>query len=119
MDSSAQLWAVVFKEGKKYDKTLVESWKGDMDGIVSNPLKKLRQTGFFSATVAAFIIDGYKYLIRTVGINNNVIRNLVHIRSASHLRWQTDSTAFLLMLGSVFFIGYFYTQMRLHAVVQL
>jgi len=34
VDSSAQLWAVVFKEGEKYDKTLVESWKGDMDGIL-------------------------------------------------------------------------------------
>jgi hypothetical protein len=33
-DSSAQLWGVVFKEGEKYDKTLAESWKGDMDGIL-------------------------------------------------------------------------------------
>jgi len=33
IDSSAQLWGVVFKEGEKYDKTLAESWKGDMDGI--------------------------------------------------------------------------------------
>ena len=78
VDSSAQLWAVVFKEGKKYDKTLVESWKSDMDGIFIFvcffvPLrpcqihwKKLRQTGLFSATVAPFIIDGYRYLIRTL-----------------------------------------------------
>jgi len=34
IDSSAQLWGVVFKEGEKYDKTLAESWKGDMDGIL-------------------------------------------------------------------------------------
>jgi len=34
VDSSAQLWAVVFNEGEKYDRTLVESWKGDMDGIL-------------------------------------------------------------------------------------
>lgn len=34
MDSSAQLWGVVFKEGEKYDKILAESWKGDMDGIL-------------------------------------------------------------------------------------
>jgi hypothetical protein len=34
IDSSAQLWGVVFKEGEKYDKILAESWKGDMDGIL-------------------------------------------------------------------------------------
>ena len=34
MDSSAQLWGIVFKEGEKYDKILAESWKGDMDGIL-------------------------------------------------------------------------------------
>jgi len=34
VDSSAQLWAIVFNEGEKYDRTLVESWKGDMDGIL-------------------------------------------------------------------------------------
>jgi hypothetical protein len=34
VDSSAQLWGVVFKEGEKYDRILAESWKGDMDGIL-------------------------------------------------------------------------------------
>jgi hypothetical protein len=34
VDSSAQLWAIVLKEGEKYDKALAESWKGDMDGIL-------------------------------------------------------------------------------------
>ena len=34
VDSSAQLWGVVLKEGEKYDKILAESWKGDMDGIL-------------------------------------------------------------------------------------
>jgi len=33
--------------------------------------KKLRQTGLFSATVAAFIIDGYKYLIRSSNDTTN------------------------------------------------
>jgi len=50
VDSSAQLWAVVFKEGEKYDKTLVESWKGDMDGILIfvcsfAPLRSCQFTG--------------------------------------------------------------------------
>ncbi|KAH9954604.1 hypothetical protein BC827DRAFT_1158680 [Russula dissimulans] len=58
------LWAVVFNEGEKYDRTLVESWKGDMDGI-------LIFTGLFSATVAAFIIDGYKYLSRNPSDTTN------------------------------------------------
>ncbi|KAI9508985.1 hypothetical protein F5148DRAFT_823184 [Russula earlei] len=57
-------WGVVFKEGEKYDKTLVESWKGDMDGI-------LFFTGLFSATVAAFLIDGYKYLSRNSNDTTN------------------------------------------------
>lgn len=64
IDSSAQLWGVIFKEGEKYDKTLAESWKGDMDGI-------LFFTGLFAATVAAFIIDGYKYLIRNSSDTTN------------------------------------------------
>lgn len=34
MDSSTQLWSVVFNEGEKYDKVLAESWKGNMDGIL-------------------------------------------------------------------------------------
>jgi hypothetical protein len=34
VDSSTQLWGVVFREGEKYDKILAESWKGDMDGIL-------------------------------------------------------------------------------------
>lgn len=64
IDSSAQLWGVVFKDSEKYDKTLAESWKGDMDGI-------LFFTGLFAATVAAFIIDGYKYLIRSSSDTTN------------------------------------------------
>ncbi|KAF8490142.1 hypothetical protein F5888DRAFT_1742498 [Russula emetica] len=63
-DSSAQLWGVIFKEGEKYDKTLAESWKGDMDGI-------LFFTGLFAVTVAVFIIDGYKYLIRNSSDTTN------------------------------------------------
>jgi len=34
IDSSAQLWGVVFREGEKYDKTLAENWKGDMDSML-------------------------------------------------------------------------------------
>ncbi|KAI0247734.1 hypothetical protein BJV78DRAFT_1285317 [Lactifluus subvellereus] len=74
VDSSAQLWAVVLKEGEKYDKTLAESWKGDMDGI-------LFFTGLFSAAVAAFIIDGYKYLSR----NSNDTTNQLLIQISQQL----------------------------------
>ncbi|KAI0295596.1 hypothetical protein B0F90DRAFT_1144206 [Multifurca ochricompacta] len=70
VDSSAQLWAVVIKEGEKYDETLVEKWKGDMDGI-------LIFTGLFSATVSAFIIDGYKYLSRNS--NDTTVQLLTQI----------------------------------------
>jgi hypothetical protein len=64
VDSSAQLWGVVFKEGERYDKTLVESWKGDMNGI-------LIFTGLFAVIVAVFIIDGYKYLLRNSNDTTN------------------------------------------------
>ncbi|KAI0035366.1 hypothetical protein K488DRAFT_10302, partial [Vararia minispora EC-137] len=37
------------------DKALVESWKGDMDGI-------LFFSGLFSAVVTAFLIESYKFL---------------------------------------------------------
>jgi Family of unknown function (DUF6535) len=92
VDSSAQLWAIVLKEGEKYDKTLAESWKGDMDGILffvrpsipSFPCSSIEeplQTGLFSATVAAFIIEGYKYLSR----NSNDTTNQLLVQISQQL----------------------------------
>ncbi|KAJ6521101.1 hypothetical protein DFH09DRAFT_865547, partial [Mycena vulgaris] len=47
---------------EKYDKSLVENWKSNMEGI-------LIFTGFLSASLTAFIIEGYKALIPDSGDN--------------------------------------------------
>ncbi|KAJ7658015.1 hypothetical protein B0H17DRAFT_1213328 [Mycena rosella] len=53
--SCAKLWSVYISEAEKYDKALVESWRGDMDGM-------LIFAGLFSASLTAFIIESYKTL---------------------------------------------------------
>ncbi|KAJ7752546.1 hypothetical protein B0H16DRAFT_786570 [Mycena metata] len=55
-DSAAsKVWAVYVSEAEKYDKSLVESWKSDMEGM-------LIFAGLFSASLTAFIIESYKTL---------------------------------------------------------
>ncbi|KAJ7133704.1 hypothetical protein C8R43DRAFT_643626 [Mycena crocata] len=54
--SCAKIWSVYITEAEKYDKALVESWRGDMDGM-------LIFAGLFSASLTAFIIESYKTLI--------------------------------------------------------
>ncbi|KAJ7143670.1 hypothetical protein C8R46DRAFT_919548, partial [Mycena filopes] len=53
--SCAKIWAVYISEADKYDKSLVESWRGNMDGM-------LIFAGLFSASLTAFIIESYKTL---------------------------------------------------------
>ncbi|KAJ7034339.1 hypothetical protein C8F04DRAFT_1002107, partial [Mycena alexandri] len=53
--AASPLWAVYVSEAEKYDKSLVESWKSDMEGI-------LIFAGLFSASLTAFIIESYKTL---------------------------------------------------------
>ncbi|KAJ7119814.1 hypothetical protein C8R44DRAFT_878206 [Mycena epipterygia] len=65
MDSSeeaaaAKLWAVYISEAEKYDKSLIESWKSDMEGM-------LIFAGLFSASLTAFIIESYKTLVPDSG----------------------------------------------------
>ena len=33
-DACSKLWSVYVDEAERYDKRLVESWKGDMDGML-------------------------------------------------------------------------------------
>ncbi|KAJ7669446.1 hypothetical protein DFH06DRAFT_184597 [Mycena polygramma] len=54
--AAAKLWAVYIAEAETYDKALVESWRSDMDGM-------LIFAGLCSATLTAFIIEGYKSLL--------------------------------------------------------
>ncbi|KAI0272294.1 hypothetical protein BC834DRAFT_789218, partial [Gloeopeniophorella convolvens] len=48
-------WSVYVNECQKQDKALVESWKGDMDGI-------LIFAGLFSAVITAFLIESLQLL---------------------------------------------------------
>ncbi|KAJ7646118.1 hypothetical protein DFH06DRAFT_1211127 [Mycena polygramma] len=52
---AAKLWAVYISEAEKYDKSLVESWKSDMEGM-------LIFAGLFSASLTAFLVESYKTL---------------------------------------------------------
>ncbi|KAJ6471327.1 hypothetical protein C8R45DRAFT_416616 [Mycena sanguinolenta] len=49
------MWAVYVSEAEKYDKSLVESWKSDMEGL-------LIFAALFSAILTAFLIESYKSL---------------------------------------------------------
>ncbi|KAJ6454742.1 hypothetical protein C8R47DRAFT_220415 [Mycena vitilis] len=53
--AAAKLWAVYVSEAEKYDRGLVESWKGDMEGL---PIF----AALFSSILTAFIIESYKSL---------------------------------------------------------
>ncbi|KAJ7641373.1 hypothetical protein FB45DRAFT_1125064, partial [Roridomyces roridus] len=51
----AQIWSVYISEAEKYDKALVDSWRGNMNGI-------LIFAGLFSAVLTSFIIQSYQML---------------------------------------------------------
>ncbi|KAH9038139.1 hypothetical protein EDB84DRAFT_1577455 [Lactarius hengduanensis] len=55
VDNSAEIWSICLTHAEKFDRALVESWKGDMDGI-------LIFSGLFSAVVSTFLVDSYKAL---------------------------------------------------------
>ncbi|KAJ7056105.1 hypothetical protein C8F01DRAFT_1062319 [Mycena amicta] len=57
---AAKLWSVYVNEAEKYDKSLVESWKSDMEGM-------LIFAGLFSASLTAFIVESYKTLVADSG----------------------------------------------------
>ncbi|KAJ7615240.1 hypothetical protein DFH06DRAFT_903166, partial [Mycena polygramma] len=48
-------WSIYIGEAERYDKALVESWKGDMEGM-------LIFSGLFSASLTAFLIESYQTL---------------------------------------------------------
>ncbi|KAJ7708173.1 hypothetical protein B0H17DRAFT_1191664 [Mycena rosella] len=51
----AKVWAIYVGEAERYDKRLVESWKGDMDGM-------LIFSGLYSASLTAFLVESYTTL---------------------------------------------------------
>ncbi|KAF7318310.1 hypothetical protein HMN09_00339800 [Mycena chlorophos] len=54
-NGAAKLWSVYVNEAEKYDKSLVESWSSDMEGI-------LIFAGLFSASLTAFLVESYTNL---------------------------------------------------------
>ncbi|KAF7352093.1 hypothetical protein MVEN_01172100 [Mycena venus] len=52
---AAKLWTVYVSEAEKYDRSLVESWKSDMERL-------LIFAALFSAILTAFLIESYKSL---------------------------------------------------------
>ncbi|KAF7324507.1 hypothetical protein MKEN_00491400 [Mycena kentingensis (nom. inval.)] len=53
--AASRVWAVYVGEAEKYDKSLVEGWQGDMQGM-------LIFAGLFSTSLSAFIVESYKML---------------------------------------------------------
>ncbi|KAJ7748965.1 hypothetical protein B0H16DRAFT_1420516 [Mycena metata] len=80
---AAKLWAVYVSEAEKYDKSLVESWKNDMEGM-------LIFAGLFSASLTAFLIESYKTLSPDSG--EQTIRLLAQI--SQQLASSSNRTSF-------------------------
>ncbi|KAJ7183465.1 hypothetical protein C8R46DRAFT_1344293 [Mycena filopes] len=84
--ATTKLWGVYVSEAEKYDKALVESWRGDMEGM-------LIFAGLFSASLTAFLIESYKTLNpdpadTTVVLLTQILAqlgdsNLTHVPSSS------------------------------------
>ncbi|TDL24018.1 hypothetical protein BD410DRAFT_720064, partial [Rickenella mellea] len=77
------MWSLYNAEAAKFDKALVESWKGDMEGI-------LIFAGLFSASVTTFIIESYKKLSpdsgdMTVALLAQISSQLVAISNGTNL----------------------------------
>ncbi|KAF5317907.1 hypothetical protein D9758_017803 [Tetrapyrgos nigripes] len=51
----AGMWSIYIGEAERYDKSLVEGWKGDMEGMVIF-------SALYSASLTAFLIESYKTL---------------------------------------------------------
>ncbi|KAJ7907987.1 hypothetical protein B0H13DRAFT_2499095 [Mycena leptocephala] len=54
-EACEKLWSIYAAEAERYDATLVESWRGDMEGM-------LIFSGLFSASVTGFLIESYHSL---------------------------------------------------------
>ncbi|KAN0137306.1 hypothetical protein V8E53_004751 [Lactarius tabidus] len=82
-DPSDGLWSLYLTEAEKQDKVVIESWKGDTEGIIVF-------TGLFSATVATFIIESLQNLSPDSGDTTNALlaqitQQLVNISSGAPL----------------------------------
>ncbi|KAF8199323.1 hypothetical protein K438DRAFT_1717594 [Mycena galopus ATCC 62051] len=75
--AAAKVWAIYASEAEKYDKSLVESWKSDMDGL-------LIFAALFSAILTAFIIESYGSLNANSGdLTVHFLEQISHQLAAS------------------------------------
>ncbi|KAJ7645951.1 hypothetical protein DFH06DRAFT_1050572, partial [Mycena polygramma] len=96
--SCAKIWTVYISEAEKYDKALVESWRGDMDGM-------LIFAGLFSASLTAFIIESYKTLTPDSGDTAATLLNQISMQLAANANGTTflvpSRTEFVVPITSV------------------
>ncbi|KAJ7188975.1 hypothetical protein C8R46DRAFT_33200, partial [Mycena filopes] len=96
--SCAKIWAVYISEAEKYDKALVESWRGNMDGM-------LIFAGLFSASLTAFIIESYKTLTPDSGHTTAALLKQISGQLAASASGTTfevpPETAFVVPMSSV------------------
>ncbi|KAJ7663717.1 hypothetical protein DFH06DRAFT_1295813 [Mycena polygramma] len=74
--AAAPLWAVYVSEAEKYDRSLVESWKSDMEGM-------LIFAGLFSASLTAFLIESYKTLVPDPGDTTTTLLAQISLQLAA------------------------------------
>ncbi|KAJ6559989.1 hypothetical protein B0H19DRAFT_1375907 [Mycena capillaripes] len=79
--AAAKLWTVYVSEAEKYDRSLVETWKSDMEGL-------LIFAALFSAILTAFIIESYKSLTLDPGdITVHLLTNSAAARRVSEWKY--------------------------------
>ncbi|KAJ7620906.1 hypothetical protein DFH06DRAFT_1482481 [Mycena polygramma] len=74
--AAAPMWAVYVSEAEKYDRSLVESWKSDMEGM-------LIFAGLFSASLTAFLIESYKTLVPDPGDTTTTLLAQISLQLAA------------------------------------
>ncbi|KAJ7658294.1 hypothetical protein DFH06DRAFT_448646 [Mycena polygramma] len=74
--AAAPMWAVYVSEAEKYDRSLVESWKSDMEGM-------LIFAGLFSASLTAFLIESYKTLVPDPGDTTTILLTQISLQLAA------------------------------------
>ncbi|KAJ7873699.1 hypothetical protein B0H13DRAFT_2058248 [Mycena leptocephala] len=89
--AGAKIWSVYIAEAEKYDRALVNSWKGDMEGI-------LIFAGLFSSILTAFIIESYKNLSPDRGQATNMLLEQISQRLAPN----SNTTLFEVSSSSTF-----------------
>ncbi|KAJ7054270.1 hypothetical protein C8F01DRAFT_941575, partial [Mycena amicta] len=85
-----KLWGVYVGEAEKYDKSLVEGWKGDMEGI-------LIFAGLFSASLTAFIVESYKMMLPDQGQATLILLSQISQQLAAVTNGSTSTSSQVLL----------------------